>query len=226
MRHEVSNNNINNRQAPNAHPLSELAGKFDPAATRKANFMKEVFWNSQLTHESFVQGELGITQSRAYKGALHEMIQVEVEIRGSKYHDMLNVEKGGLTMLEHTARLLRTFDSTFAQPLHDAEADSISSIVRQALKVRDMYKFFGPLEANNFMLNIDNVIHQSGRSLILETLSCEDLARAACADNPNGATKKEFQKWGERFDKKYGKGAAKLVEMVVDTINLENKSRK
>jgi hypothetical protein len=226
MQHEAPNGNIDNKQAPNAHPLSELAEKFDPAAARKAKFMKEVFRNSQLTDESFVQGELGITQSRAYKGALHEMLQVEAKTKDSQYYDMLYTKKGDLTMLEHTTRLLRTFDSTFAQPLHDAEADSISSIVRQALKVRDMYKFFGPLEANNFMRNIDNIIPQDGRSLILETLSCEDLARAAYTDNPNGATKKEFQKWGERFDEKYSKGAAKLVEMVVDTINLEKKSRK
>ena len=40
------------------------------------------------------------------------------------------------------------------------------------------------------------------------------------------AQQKQFQKWEERFDKKYSKGAAKLVEIVVDTINLENKSRK
>ena len=222
----MPNKNKNNIQAPNTNPLSELAGNFDPTAARKAKYMKEIFEESPLTDKNFVQMQFGIEQSKVYNGGPHEMIQVEAKTRDSQYYDMFYTKKGDLTMLEHTARLLKTFDGAFAQPLHDAEADSISSIVRQALKVRDMYKFFGPLEANNFMRNIDNVIHQSGRSLILETLSCEDLARAAYNDNPNGAAKKEFQKWGERFDEKYSKGAAKLVEMVVDTINLEKKSRK
>ena len=227
MRHEVPNGNIGNRPGADNQSLSELAGKFDPVAARRARFMEEIFRESPLTQVNFVQGEIGImVQPEAYKGGLHEMIQVEAKTRDSQYFDMLNTEKGDLTMLAHTARLLKTFDGAFAQPLHDAGADSISSIMRQALKVRDMYKFFGPLAANDFMRNVDNLVPKQGRFLILEVLSCEDLAKAASTEGSGNAVKKEFQDWGKRFDEKYGKGAAKLVEMVVDTVRLENESRK
>lgn len=218
-------------ESTNAKSLSEMADKFNPDIARKTQVAREVYSYSSLGG-TFVS-EQGMGHLLDYRGGAGEMAKVKAMTKGSAYADLLEIKRGGdLTIGDHTTRLLETFDDTFMEPLHNAGVDHVSVIAREALKVRDIYRFIGPSEAIGFMRDVDKINPSAGRSYVIDVLSGEKLARAAFAEDADARKKDEFRAWGAEIDQKYGVSGhgnsptANLAKMIADTVTMESQSRK
>ena len=212
--------------------LTKMSDKFDDEIARKTQVAASTYRKSALVEDFLPSAQMG--HLNEYKGGLNEIIKIEMKTKGSSYESILNNKRGDLTILEHTARILNVFDNTFAQPLYNAGVSDVSTVAREALKVRDIYRYVGVAEADSFMRNIDGMAPSLGRSYILEVLSGEDLARTAFAEDADASKKDEFRNWGKRIDEEYGVGVldqessptANLTKMITDTVDKEIKSRK
>lgn len=211
--------------------LNEMSDKFDAEAAQRTRVAARIYRGSRL--DGNFLSDTGMGHLEDYKSGLNEMIKIEAKTRGSSYENILKTRRGDLSIQEHTARLLNMFDDTFAETLDNAGVSSVSTVAREALKVRDIYRFVGVAEADGFMRNVDDIVPTLGRSYIMDVLSGEDLARAAFSENTDASKKDELRNWGKRIDEKYSVGVsdqeksptANLAKMIADTVEKESRSR-